>query len=176
MQWLKVQFVFWPTLLWNVVLGRWLKLRPWWSSIDEHIVLGALPFKSDVKKLYEMGVRGVVNTCLEYEGPLEEYKRLGIEQLHIPTVDFTHPKLNDVEKAIEFIDSQVENAHKTYIHCKAGRARSATVLLCWLCHHYRMSAEAAQQLMLEKRSHVNPLVKDRAVVKEYLANRHRDNS
>ena len=40
------------------------------------------------------GVRAVVNTCEEYVGPVAQYQHHGIEQLRIPTTDFTHPKLD----------------------------------------------------------------------------------
>ncbi|HMO16340.1 MAG TPA: dual specificity protein phosphatase family protein [Pirellulaceae bacterium] len=174
MQWLKIQFLFRVTLLWNVILGRWLRIRDWWTQIDEHVYLGALPFSSDVDTLYNLGVRAVVNTCLEYEGPLAEYERLGIQQCYIPTQDFTHPTLADVESAVNFIDDMVRQGHKVYVHCKAGRARSATILLCWMCRHYHKQATEIQQLLLEKRPHVNPRIKDRPVVKEFLAINHLD--
>ncbi len=170
MQWLKIQFVFWPTLLWNLLLGRWLKWRDWWSKIDDSTYLGALPFKKDAKQLYELGIRAVVNTCLEYPGPTAEYDRLGIEQFHMPTQDFTHPELEDVESAVAFIDRHVKQGHKVYVHCKAGRARSATVLLCWMCKHYGMTPDEAQATLLQKRRHVNPRIKDRPVVKQFMIN------
>ena len=153
---LKARLVFYPTLWWNMLLGRWLKVRNWWDPIDQNVVVGAYPFASDVPALAEMGIGGVVNTCEEYEGPVEQYRKFGIEQLWIPTTDFTHPRLEDVKRAMEFIDDQVSRGRRVYIHCKAGRARSATIALCWLMRDQGLSAEEAQQLLLDRRSHVNP--------------------
>ena len=80
MQWLLARLLYWPTLAWNVLLGRLLKVRAWWSRVDEHVILGAVPFRSDVELLRREGVLGVINTCYEYDGPCDEYERVGIVQ------------------------------------------------------------------------------------------------
>jgi atypical dual specificity phosphatase len=159
--------VFYPTLGWNYLLGRTLKVRHWWDHIDPHVIVGAYPFKRDIEGLYKVGVRAVVNTCEEYAGPTLEYERLGIEQLHIPTTDFTHPRIHDVEIAVDFVQSHVEQGHTVYIHCKAGRARSATVALCWLVKHRGLTVEEAQASLLHSRPHVNPKLTQRPVIKQF---------
>ena len=117
--------------------------------------------------LAELGVTSVVNTCDEYAGPVDAYQQHGIQQLRIPTVDFTHPLIEDVIKAVDFIEKQVADGSTVYIHCKAGRARSATVALCWLIRHQGLSPREAQKLLLDKRPHVNPRVFARPVVKQF---------
>lgn len=67
----------------------------------------------------------MVNTCEEYAGPVVEYAEHGIEQLRIPTTDFTHPRMEDVERAVEFVQDHAQRGETVYIHCKAGRAQSA---------------------------------------------------
>lgn len=158
---------FYPTLFWNCLLGRVLHRRNWWDPIDQAVLLGGYPFKGDAQRLHALGVRAVVNTCAEYAGPESEYRRLGIEQLRIPTVDFTHPKLPDVRRAVDFVEEHVKRGEKVYIHCKAGRARSATVAICWLIRHRGMSPAEAQSHLLASRPHVNPHVDQRPVVQEF---------
>ena len=165
--WLKARIVFLPTLAWNALLGRILKVRNWWDPIDDHVILGAFPFSSDVKSLAELGVRGVVNTCEEYGGPIDEYQKYGIEQFRMPTIDFTHPAYDDVCGAVDFIESQINEGHKVYIHCKAGRGRSATVAICWAMKAKKMSAAEAQRFLLEKRPHINQHLTDRPVVQRF---------
>ena len=159
--------VFYPTLGWNYLLARALKVRNWWDRIDAHVIVGAYPFSRDVAGLHAEGVRGVVNTCEEYCGPIVEYERHGIEQLRIPTTDFTHPKLEDVQEAVEFVQRHVEHNDTVYIHCKAGRARSATVAICWLMKYRGMTMDEGQAKLLECRGHVNPRLTERPVVIEY---------
>jgi len=165
--WLKARIVFYPTLAWNMLLGRWLKVRNWWDQVDDHIILGAFPFARDVPKMAQAGVRAVVNTCEEYGGPVEAYQKYEIEQMRMPTVDFTHPSFEDVCRAVEFIDHHVEAGESVYIHCKAGRARSATVAICWLMKEKQISAAEAQAWLIEKRPHVNHRLTERPVVKQF---------
>ena len=140
------RLVWLPTLWWNYLLGRVLRVRNWSDRIDAQVIVGAYPFARDVPRLVKEGVRAVVNTCEEYAGPVIRYEASGIEQLRIPTTDFTHPRLEDVKLAVEFVQRHVVAGDSVYIHCKAGRARSATVALCWLVKYRGMSPEAAQRL------------------------------
>jgi atypical dual specificity phosphatase len=167
LSWVYARTIFYPTLFWNMLLGRWLKVRNWWDVVDENIVLGAFPFASDVEKLASIGVKAVVNTCEEYAGPVEEYAKHGIEQFRMPTVDFTHPSLPDVTNAVEFIKSQVGEGRRVYIHCKAGRARSATVAICWLMKNSEISKEEGQQILSNARPHINQRLCSRPVVIEF---------
>lgn len=164
---LSAAILFYPTLAFNVLLGRVLGLRNWWDAVDEHVVLGAMPFRSDVAKLAAEGVGAVVNTCEEYPGPTAEYEEFKIDQLRVPTVDFTHPTLESVERAVAFMEQHAAAGKKIYVHCKAGRARSATVVACWLIKRNQITAQQAQQKLLEIRSHVNPRLTERPVIQKY---------
>ncbi len=164
---LVARLLFLPTLAFNALLGRWLRIRNWWDRVDEHVIVGALPMRSDVKRLYDEGVRAVVNTCEEYEGPVQQYEEYKITQLRVPTVDFTHPSLESVKRSVAFIQEHVQNGETVYIHCKAGRARSATMALCWLVAHKGLTPDDAQERLLEKRPHVNPRLTQREVVQEF---------
>lgn len=150
-----------------MLLGRWLKVRNWWDEVDDDIVLGAFPFARDVKKMSELGIRAVVNTCEEYCGPVDQYEEFGIDQFRMPTVDFTHPSIKDVAAAVAFIDSHVTKGNRVYIHCKAGRARSATVAICWLMQSRGISKEAGQEILNQARPHINQHLCSRPVVIEF---------
>ena len=167
MEWIKARSLFYPTLCWNMLLGRWLKKRSWWDWIDPHVILGALPLAKDVPILAAEGVGAVVNTCEEYAGPLAEYEKFGIVQLYIPTIDFTHPEFDDVCRAVEFVDAQIAKGRTVYIHCKAGRGRSATVAICWLIKSRQITAEQAQAVLTESRPHVNQFLAERPVVQRF---------
>jgi atypical dual specificity phosphatase len=159
--------LFLPTYAWNVLLGRVLKHRRWWDYVDDGVILGARPLTRDLANLYREGVRAVINMCQEYPGPVDAYKKLGIEQLWLPTIDFQPPSLKHVSQGVDFIQQVVDRGDKVYVHCKAGRARSATVVLCWLVKHRKMSVVEAQTHLLLKRPHVHARLTERSVVKEY---------
>ncbi len=100
------RLLFYPTLFWNLLLNRLNKNRRWWDWIDDTVLLGALPMRGHVPQLKALGIGAVVNTCDEYAGPIGAYRAAGIEQYRIPTVDFTPPKLEDLEKSVRFIQAQ----------------------------------------------------------------------
>ncbi|MBA62700.1 MAG: phosphatase [Planctomycetaceae bacterium] len=161
------RILFPTTLAWNFLLGRILKIRNWWDFIDEHVIVGAFPFPFDVDKMAAEGVRAVVNTCNEYDGPVAQYEKHSIEQLHIPTIDFTSPSLENVKQGVAFVSRHVELGNTVYIHCKAGRGRSATVAICWLMAAKSMNPSQAQKHLLDHRSHVHSTLPERDVVKQF---------
>jgi atypical dual specificity phosphatase len=158
------RLVYYPTLAYNILLGRILGIRHWWDRVDPHCVLGAVPLGSDPDLLKELGITGVVNMCEEYAGPIARYERLGIEQLWLPTTDFQHPTPELVEQGADFIERHKRQGGQVYVHCKAGRARSATIVLWWLVKYGGMTPQAAQKHLLEVRKHVNPQVSQRPVI------------
>ena len=160
--------LFIPTFAWNYLLGRILHRRNWWDPVDPYVILGALPLKSDVPKLADLQVRGVINMCQEYPGPRADYAKHHIEQLWLPTVDFNPPCLEFVQRGVEFLQNKTQKHQKVYVHCKAGRARSATIVICWLVKHRGMSPEQAQAHLLSCRPQVNPQLLQRPVVREFL--------
>ncbi len=163
---LYARTVYYPTLAYNILLGRILGVRRWWDRVDANCILGAVPLRNDPAKLKELGVTGVVNMCEEYAGPKADYQRLGIEQLWLPTTDFQHPSAEMVERGAEFIEKHKQQGGCVYVHCKAGRARSATIVLWWLVRFGGMTPEEAQEKLLQIRKHVNPRVYQRPVIVE----------
>lgn len=163
---LLARSIYYPTLGYNLMLGRVFKTRNWWDPVDEHLILGARPFARDVPTLKTLGVTGVVNMCEEHAGYLDLYQLHAIEQLWLPTIDFTHPTKEMIESGAEFIQSHALQKGKVYVHCKAGRARSATVVLWWLVKYRGHTPQRAQEIILASRPHANPHVHLRPVIRE----------
>uniref|UniRef100_K3W9C1 Uncharacterized protein n=1 Tax=Globisporangium ultimum (strain ATCC 200006 / CBS 805.95 / DAOM BR144) TaxID=431595 RepID=K3W9C1_GLOUD len=128
--------------------------KNYWSLVDSHVFLGAAPmsFMGHVQALHTRGVRAVINLCDEYSGPLLQYKKLHIAQLHLPTIDHTEPSLEDIETAIAFIKEKKESGVRVYVHCKGGNGRSAAIVFCWLLYARNMTLLEAQEYISEKRS------------------------
>jgi atypical dual specificity phosphatase len=158
--------IYYPTLSYNYLLGRMLRVRRWWDPVDDHVILGARPMRGDPGRLKLLGVTGVVNTCEELRGPLDEYRVLEIEQLWLPTTDFHHPSELNVQTGAEFIERHRQAGGKVYVHCKAGRARSATIVLWWLVRYQQLSPEQAQQRILQARPHSNREIFRRPVIQQ----------
>ncbi|NP_001348080.1 uncharacterized protein LOC100282515 [Zea mays] len=138
--------LFYPTLLYNVLRNRFEADFRWWDRVDQFILLGAVPFPSDVPRLKQLGVQGVVTLNEPYETlvPTSLYQANEIEHLVIPTRDYLFaPSFEDISQAIDFIHRNASQGGTTYVHCKAGRGRSTTIVLCYLIKYRNMTPEAA---------------------------------
>jgi len=160
-----------PTLVWNVFNYYTMPAgaHDWWNQIDDTVILGALPFWTDVPALHQLGVRGVVNTCDEYQGPVQTYQQHGIQQLYIPVVDYTSPSPAQLDQAVTFIERYRQKGEKVYIHCKAGKGRSTTVCLCYVMKAHNLSAQQALRMIIDHRHQVTKYLWRRPVVIDFAA-------
>ncbi|XP_034693055.1 putative dual specificity protein phosphatase DSP8 [Vitis riparia] len=142
--------LFYPTLLYNVLRNKVQAEFRWWDRVDEFLLLGAVPFPSDVSRLKELGVGGVVTLNEPYETlvPTSLYHAHDIDHLVIPTRDYLFaPSLTDIRQAVDFIHKNATYGRTTYVHCKAGRGRSTTIVICYLVQHkHMMPADAYDYL------------------------------
>lgn len=60
-----------------------------------------------------------------------------------------------------------------YVHCKAGRTRSATLVACYLIERYSLTPEEAVALLIAKRPQVLLHTKQRKAIEEYYERRNR---
>ena len=163
---LAVRAVYFPTLWWNRLLHA-TGIAERWNWIDDHVLLGALPRRRDLPYLRGLGITGVVNMCEECLGDVEALKREQLEQLHLPVLDYHSPTLDDICRAVSFIENHKSRGGKVYVHCKAGRGRSATVALCYLMQCHTLNAEEAFQRLLRQRSRVSQNLAERQVVRQF---------
>ncbi len=120
------------------------KENSWHNNIDDNIVLSALPLtehkeffldycKSINKKLailsmvelFEMEP-GWINIPVSPS----DWHESKTKQLIIQTPDFETPSLEKIKQAVEFLSINEKNNYLTIVHCKAGKGRSATVVVC----------------------------------------------
>ncbi|XP_075681392.1 phosphatidylglycerophosphatase and protein-tyrosine phosphatase 1-like [Dermatophagoides pteronyssinus] len=110
----------------------------------------------------------------------EEWHNLGVEFLQLPTKDFVEvPSLDNLHKGVHMMMRIVDQASRQsqpipnnnnnndttttttllpkpsiYVHCKAGRTRSATLVACYLIMAYNLSPESAINFIRDKRPHI----------------------
>lgn len=98
-------------------------------------------------------MKAVVSMNEDYEltafsNNTEKWRKLGIEFLQLATTDiFESPNQEKLYRGVEFINQFLpltkringlsttkspENIGSVYVHCKAGRTRSATLVGCYL--------------------------------------------
>ncbi|XP_022111089.1 phosphatidylglycerophosphatase and protein-tyrosine phosphatase 1-like [Acanthaster planci] len=159
--------LFYPTLGYNVFMKS-VSSREWYDRIDNTVLLGALPLRSKniAQELVEKeNVRGVIAMNEDFElkrfvTTKEEWTKLGVETLQLPTVDFTEaPSIDKLEQGVKFIMDFAEKQESVYVHCKAGRTRSATLVGCYLMHVNKWTPQEAQIFIQTKRHHI--IMKDK---------------
>eukprot|EP01129_Flabellula_baltica_P010747 TRINITY_DN4578_c0_g1_i1.p1 TRINITY_DN4578_c0_g1~~TRINITY_DN4578_c0_g1_i1.p1 ORF type:complete len:394 (-),score=77.46 TRINITY_DN4578_c0_g1_i1:32-1213(-) len=143
----------------------------WWDAIEEFhgatLFLGALPIKSDerndAKFLSECEIKAVLSLVLAFEiqegdgfSPVskEDWADFGVTQLHVPTQDFKTLGYDSIQRGVEFIHWNISNGRSTYVHCKAGRGRSALIVMCYLVKYHQMTAEDAYITVKSERQQV----------------------
>ncbi|CAH1415677.1 unnamed protein product [Lactuca virosa] len=162
--------LFYPTLVYNVVRNKFQADFRWWDQIEEFLLLGAVPFPRDVKRLKDLGVDGVITLNEPYETlvPTCLYKAHGIDHLVLPTRDYLFaPSIDDICEAVNFIHGKTLAKQGTYVHCKAGRGRSTTIVICYLVQHRHMSPDAAYAYVRSIRPRVLLASAQRQAVEEY---------
>lgn len=150
---------FLPSLSYNVILNK-LNVRDWYNRVDDRVIIGALPWISIKDELIEKeNVRGVVSMNENFE--LDWLKRWvagkdhwsisNVKFLQLQTQDiFEAPAQDKLERGVDFIMSS-EKGDSVYVHCKAGRTRSATLVCCYLMKRNKWTPEQAYELLASKR-------------------------
>jgi len=147
---------FWPTVLATRALASvcpsCLRLR---DEVAPGIWLGVAPvFLSDVYSLHKDGIRCVVNTCEEWREHEDLYKEKGIREVYLPTLDHHPPTTEECNQASGIMKETLDAGDKVYVHCKAGRGRSTTVVLYHLVQMSGERPEAVQAAIKKHRGHV----------------------
>ncbi|KAF5293018.1 hypothetical protein FQA39_LY13787 [Lamprigera yunnana] len=158
---------FYPTLLYNICMEK-ITSRRWYDRIDDLVILGALPFPNMTTSLIEKEhVAAVVSMNEDYElliaNDEEKWKKVGVDFLQLATTDiFQTPCQKKLNAGVQFIFKYIPTDKKddgevkptVYIHCKAGRTRSATLVGCYLMKRYGMNPQEAVDHMISKRPHI----------------------
>ncbi|XP_052900180.1 phosphatidylglycerophosphatase and protein-tyrosine phosphatase 1 isoform X2 [Anopheles moucheti] len=170
------RITFYPSLLYNVMMER-ITARNWYDRIDENVILGALPFRSMAQEMVRKeNIKAVVSMNEDYElwafsNNKARWAKLGVEFLQLETTDiFESPCQEKLWKGVNFMNRFLPESDKMvqlpaaegppvetgtiYVHCKAGRTRSATLVGCYLVMKNGWSPEQAVEHMRDCRPHI----------------------
>ncbi|KAL8191849.1 hypothetical protein R6Q57_028580 [Mikania cordata] len=164
------RILFYPTLLYNVFRNKIQPEFRWWDQIDQFLLLGAVPFPKDVPRLKQINVGGVITLNEPYETLVSSslYRAHDIDHLVIPTRDYLFaPSFVDIDRAVNFIHKNATCGRTTYVHCKAGRGRSTTIVLCYLVEYKHMTPVSALEFVRSRRPRVLLAPSQWKAVQEY---------
>lgn len=108
-----------------------------YDEIRPGLLVGRQPrHKGDLEQLKSEGVTAVVTLNEDWELFVpdlgERSTKLGMKHLQVPTADFQGPELQSTVQAVELVRQQLRAKGKVYIHCNAGRGRSAVVAAAYM--------------------------------------------
>ncbi len=63
---------------------------------------------------------------------LKEWAKSGVEQSWFSTIDYQPPSLAAIQEGLTVVEERKRRKESVYIHCKAGKGRSALVTSCYL--------------------------------------------
>ena len=126
-----------------------------------NLFIGAVPTTDEhLRELQDAGVRAVVTLNQAWEpqapgGVGAACERVGLAHLHLPTPDYSSPSQADVHRAVAFIKAQIDAGGGVYVHCNAGRGRSAVCVLAYLMTADGLSAREAYEVVAAQRRITN---------------------
>ncbi|VDO53570.1 unnamed protein product [Schistosoma margrebowiei] len=135
--------------------------RPWYSRVSPSLIVGALPLKKSWDKWQaDENITHIVSMLEPFEvksfviGEKDAVKQ-GIKYLSLPVRDFVGvPTFEQIDAGITFINSCVQSNGCVYIHCKAGRTRSAFLLTCYFMYTESLGVDEAIGRVKSFRRHI----------------------
>jgi atypical dual specificity phosphatase len=110
--------------------------------VDGKLAGSGMPVtKDEFDWAVEQGI-GAVLTVKEDPLP-EKWVNGSVDYLHLEVVDFGAPEIEDIARAIEFIELQNANSKPVMVHCAAGKGRTGVILACYLVKNEGLSPQQA---------------------------------
>lgn len=101
--------------------------------VTDHLAVGHAPMSyDDLDDLKAQGLDAIMNLCAEFCDLHEIEKASGFEVYYLPVFDEETPELQELEKALAWLDESIYLGKKILIHCRHGIGRTGTVLNAYL--------------------------------------------
>ncbi|MGH9909484.1 MAG: dual specificity protein phosphatase family protein [Nitrososphaerales archaeon] len=133
-----------PGNLWRKIYGAIAKKPTNFSWVIEGMLAGSgMPtYREEMDWVRENGVKAVLTLT---EEPLLRQWLNNIDYLHVPTVNGSSPDIEDIEKAVDFIDKNLKNKKSVMVHCAAGKGRTGTILVAYMMKFRGMNVKGATE-------------------------------
>jgi protein-tyrosine phosphatase len=152
----------------------------WWTRIEPYnIYLGALPLKNEGhrEKIVDLGITRILSLVEDFELEVgwmnvpvkaRDWQEVDINVEHIQAVDFSPLTQIEIEKGVVYLATMLEQGHRVYVHCKAGRGRSATIVVAYLVQYQQLTFDEALSFVKEQRPQINLNTYQRQAIMDYF--------
>ena len=101
--------------------------------VTDHLAVGHAPMSYEqLASLREQGVNAILNLCAEFCDLHSVEAEQGFEVYYMPVPDEEAPQLEELDKALAWLDEAIYLGKKVLIHCRHGIGRTGTVLNAYL--------------------------------------------
>ncbi len=122
--------------------------------ITNQLAGGRAPMSyEELASIKEQGIDAIVNLCGEFTDLHKIEEEAGFEVYYLPTPDEQVPALQDMEKALEWLDEAIYLGRKVLVHCRHGHGRTGTFISAYLLRR-GLSLKKAEKLL--KNTRANP--------------------
>lgn len=143
------QKLFYEFSLSRIVIQDFFGKYTWFHKIDPYVTLGAIPTYQKALKIMtsvpreknKIAILSIVKKFEITESSLlaqpittKDWEKFNVPHKFIQVNDLKPPTVRQIQQGITFIDEQKALGNHVYVHCKAGKGRSATVVACYDFH------------------------------------------
>ena len=101
--------------------------------VTSQLAVGHAPMSyEELHSIREQSIDGIVNLCGEYCDLHQIQKDFGFEVYYLPVQDNEAPSLQEVEKALQWLDEAIYLEKKILVHCHFGIGRTGTFVTSYL--------------------------------------------
>ena len=119
--------------------------------------------ENDFEFLRDRGIRSVLSLT---EQPLDRttVQAYGFEYLHVPVLDMTAPRIEDIHRSMAFIERSEIRTMPVLVHCAIGRGRTGAMLACYLVWKGSGATEAIRRVRSMRPGSIETMSQEEAVL------------